>query len=86
MSTSTFTFTYARRRLAPAALIEKAVYPKAGLFAHNVCVIRGRDEAHRFRRPRVQVARGVHALLDRVGRQLALVVDPDIVRRFHCPL
>jgi len=85
-STSTFTTTHAGRRVAPAALVEKAVYPKAGLLAHDVRVIRGRDEADRLGRARVQVARGVHALLYHVRRQLALVVDHDVMRRFDRPL
>src|SRR6267142_5259634 len=64
----------ARRRIAPA-LIEEPVYPKPSLLADDISVIRGRHEADRLGRARVEIARGVHALLNRVGRQLALVVD-----------
>ena len=87
-STSTCTFTtHARGRVAaPAALIEKAVDPEAGLLAHDVGVVRGRDEGDRLGRARVQVRSGVHALLHRVRRQLALVVDHDVVRRLDRPL
>src|SRR5260221_2994443 len=41
-SMSTSTFTHARRQVVPAALIEKAVYPKAARFAHSSYVIGGR--------------------------------------------
>jgi hypothetical protein len=75
----------ARRRIAPA-LVEEPVYPEPSLLAHDIGVIRGRHEADRLGRARVEIARGVHALLNRVGRQLALVVDHDVVRGLHGPL
>ena len=70
-----------RRGIAPAALVQKAVDPEARLLAHDVRIVRGRHEAHRLGRARIQVARRVHTLLHHVRRQRRLVVDHDVVRR-----
>jgi hypothetical protein len=70
-----------RRRIAPAALVQKPVYPEPRLLAHDVRIIRRRHETDRLGRPRVQVTRRVHALLHHVRRQRRLVVDHDVVRR-----
>lgn len=71
-----------RHRLLVPALEDRAqIEPRA--LAREVRVVRGRDEAHRLRRARVQVRVGVDARLDLVRRELVLVVDDDVVRRAH---
>ena len=80
-TTNTTTIVSTRRRIATSTLIQKTMNPKARLLAHNVCIICGRHEADGLGGARVQVRCGVHALLHRVGRERALVVDDDVVRR-----
>ena len=70
------------RGIAPAAQVQKAMNPKAGLFAHDVRIISRRHEADCLGGTRVEIARGVYALLDHVGRQGRFVVDDHVVRRF----
>ena len=57
------------------------MYPKARLLAHDVRIVRGRHEADRLGRARIQVARRVHTLLHHVRRQRRLVVYDHVVRR-----
>ena len=70
-----------RSRIASPTLIKEPMYPKARLLAHDVCIVRGRHEADRLGRARIQVARRVHALLHHVRRQRRLVVYDHVVRR-----
>ena len=71
----------ARRGVAPSALVEESLYPEARLLADDVRVICGGHKADRLGSARVEVAGGVHALLDGVGGEGALVVHDDVVRR-----
>jgi hypothetical protein len=71
-----------RRGIAPRALIEEPMYPIACLLAHDIRIVRRGNEADGLGGARVEVAGGVHALLGEVGRERALVVYDDVVRRF----
>ena len=52
----------------------------APTLARDIGVVSGWDEADRLGSARVQVARCVRSLLDRVRVELVLVVDDDVVR------
>ena len=66
-----------------AALVQEAVNPVPRLLAHHVCIICGGDEADRLRGARVEIRRGVYALLDLVRAQPVLVVYDGVMRRTH---
>ena len=58
----------------------------APALARDVGVVRGGDEPNRLGRARIQVARRVRPLLDRVCVKSVLIVDHNVVRWFHMTL
>ena len=82
-----------RRRAGPRSLrrtvvprVDQHVQVLAPALARDVGVVRCGHEADRLRRARIQVARGVRALLDCVRVELVLVVDDHIVGRLDVAL
>ena len=68
-----------RRHATIGDTLQERVDVAPPALARNVRVVRGGEQADRLRRPRVEVAARVRALLERVRAELVLVVQNVVV-------